>query len=272
MRRFVVVAFGAAAVLVTAACAMIAGLEYPDDARVGIEGGEGSTAASDVVVPTNDALASDGGTSDADAGRTCTGAPLKLDSFADRDAAATDGWVADSNGSEGKIEVTNGQLHVRVPAATTGQNVRRHLAISKPGAKHMCVSFTVTVDKPDDTSAYFGNGDTTFGFIHAAGTDGGSYFHGVMLAQLGLFLYAQRGGANDDNRLVKVPLGTKWNVLMDADYVADRLTIAINDAVETLAPIRPSETPAATIYLGIRNFGPAPEAEAYFDDVVVTAD
>lgn len=268
MRRFVFAVGGA---LVASACAMIAGLDDPAE-LASADAALDANAPGDATGPKEDAPAPDAGTSDADAGRKCTGPILKIDSFADRDAAVADGWGADQNGAEGTIEVTNGQLHVRVPPAVTGQNIRRQLAISKAGAKRICVSFTVTVDKPADTSAYFGNGDTTFGFISARGIDGGSYFHGVMLAQLGLFLYAQRGGANDDNRLVNVPLGTKWNVFMDADYVADRLTIAINDAVETLAPIRPSETPSATLFLGIRNFGPAPEAEAFFDDVVVTAE
>ena len=269
MRRFVV-AVGCG--VVAAACATIAGLDEPGDLVPPAEAGGDTSVPIDAPPPPGDGPTIDAATPDADAGRTCTGTILKVDSFADRLDAATDGWAFDQNGAEGSIEVTGDRLRVRVPPALTGVNVRRQLSISKANVKRMCVSFTVVVDKPDNTTGYSGNGDTTFGFIHAAGVDGGSFFHGVMVAQLGTFLYAQRGGANDDNRLVPVVLGTKWNVFMDADYDKDTLTIAINDKVETLTPIRPSPTPTATFYLGVRNFGPAPEAEAFFDDVVVTTE
>lgn len=266
MRRFVV-AVGCG--VVAAACATIAGLDEPGDPAPSVEAGGGDTNPPIDAPPDGPPI--DAGASDADAGRTCTGTVLIADSFADRLDAAVDGWAYDPNGPEGTIEVSGDRLRVRVPPAVTGVNVRRQLSISKANVKRMCVSFTVVVDKPDNTTGYSGNGDTTFGFIAASG-DGGTFFHGVMLAQLGLFLYAQRGGANDDNRLVPAVLGTKWNVFMNADYEKDTLTIAIDDKVETLAPIRPSLTPNATFFLGIRNFGPAPEAEAFFDDVVVTTE
>jgi hypothetical protein len=248
------------------------GLDDPERVAVTDDGGSDTSTASDGVAPPTDAPAIDAASPDVDAGRTCTGTVLKTDTFDDRLDAATDGWIYDPNGAGGTIEAKNGSLHVIVPATAAGVNVRRQLSITKAGAKRLCASFTVIVEKPDDTAGYSGNGDTTFGFIHAAGTDGGSYFHGVMLAVQGVFFYAQRGGANDENRAVLAPLGMKWNVFMDADYVADVLTIAINDNVETLTLVRPSATPTATFYLGIRTFGPAPEAEAFFDDVVVTAE
>lgn len=269
MRRLAIVV-GCA--LFVSACAVIAGLDAPAELADASDAAVDGARPEDPRAPGDAAPILDAGAGDGDAGRTCTGTVLASDSFEPRDAAASKGWLSDSNGGEGTIEVANGQLHVRVPPATSGQNLRRQLYVTKPGAKRMCASFTVIIDKPDDTSAYFGNGDTTFGFVRARAPDGGANYHGVTLVQPGVALYAERGATTGDERLVSAPIGAKWNVLVDADYVADKVTIAINDKVETFATIRPSEAPEASFFLGIRNFGPAPEAEAFFDDVLVTAD
>jgi hypothetical protein len=135
----------------------------------------------------------------------------------------------------------------------------------------MCVSFTVRVAKPTGTSAYFDGGDTTLGFIHLRGADASTY-EGIGIDARGTIAYVFRDDAGDTVRPLAVPLATKWNVFMDADFVANTITIAINDREEKLSMIRPSDAPAATFSIGIRNLGPVPEAEALFDDVVVTAE
>jgi hypothetical protein len=269
-RSFVVTSVFAA---LAGACAMIAGLDDPGDAPSDTTDAQGDSVQSNDVTST-DAPADGGSPTDAaDAGR-CVGTIMKKDSFEDRDAIATDGWELDSNGSNSLIEITGGRLHAKVEPTTTAQNFRRHLLFGRPNVKRLCVSYTVSIVMPQNTSAYFDSGDTAFGFVQLLGPDGGDNYHGIGVRKVGPNVYVEReGGTNEQIRTVSVPLTTKWNVFMEADYVADTVTIEINGKAEKFSSIRPSPPlPTANVVIGVRNFGPTPEAEAFFDDVVIGID
>jgi hypothetical protein len=255
-----------ACLLGATACAVIAGLDDPSGDLNGADAGDGS-AQSDGA--TNDG-ASDGGSADADAGRRCSGPIIKTDGFEGR-TDATAGWARDFAGDGGLVEISDGGLHVYIPPAGPKVNVRRQLGVEQAAAKRMCVSFTVRISKPQNGSAYLDAGDTTFGFIHAEGADASTY-QGVGIDSRGVIAYVFRDDGGDTRRPMMVPILTKWTVLLDADFVANTMTIAINDREEQVTMIRPAAAPTARFSLGIRNYGPAAEAEAVFDDVVVTAE
>lgn len=273
MRRLVVVV---GAGLVASACAALAGLDDPAALTDDDAGGTTDSGPTSDATGASDAPLTDGGPSaDADAGRSCTGPVLKADSFDDRaDPAA--GWSTSYRGDGGTIAVTNGRLHIYVPPATSGVNVRRQLDVDKSAPKRMCATFTVEIVKPQNTTAFFDSGDTVYGFIGATGTAfdaSPTYYEGIGLQLSGPFAYVFRDNAPDDQQLLAVPIATKWHVYLNADFVANTFTVAINDREATFGLARPTDTPTdATFSLGIRNLGPVPEAEAFFDDVFVTAE
>lgn len=272
MRRPVVV-IGAA--LVVSACAAIVGLEDPASVDAPDASTTGDTGSSADATTASDGSTNDGGATDADAGRSCTGTVLKVDAFDDRADPST-GWEKNYRGDGGVIEVDGDRLHVYVPPATTGVNIRRQLTVTKTTPKRMCATFTVEIVKPQNTSAFFDAGDTVHGFIAVTGTVGDAspaYYEGVGIELQGPFAYVFRDNAADDEQALAVPIATKWNVYLSADFVANTVTLAVNDREATFGMARPSESPTeASFNLGIRNLGPVPEAEAFFDDVVVTAD
>lgn len=271
MRRFAVVV---GAGIVASACAAIVGLSDPADV-VADEAGAGDASGATDATSTNDGSLPDGAAGDADAGRSCTGAVLKTDSFDDRTDAAA-GWERDYRGDAATIQIDNGRLHIYVPPATSGVNIRRQLGVTKSTPQRMCATFTVEITKPQNTSAFFDAGDTVYGFIAVTGTVGDAsptYYEGVGLELGGPFAYVFRDNAQDSTQSLAVPIATKWHVYMNADFVANTVTLAVNDREATLGMARPTNTPTeATFTIGIRNLGPVPEAEAFFDDVVVTAD
>lgn len=259
--------------IAAAACASIAGLDDPTSLEANEAGAVDTSSATDVATA-SDGTSDAGAASDAPAGRTCVGTVLKADAFDNRPDAES-GWSRDFAGDGGLLEIANDRLHVRVPAVTSG-NYRRQLGVTKAGPKRMCVSFNVQVVKPQDTTGYTGGGDTSFGFIHVRSSDGSvSYYQGIGIDPRGLFAYVFRDNATDTRIPLSIPLSTKWNVYMNADFVADQLTIAVNDREATLTMIAPPSTvtpPSATFSIGVRNLGPTPEAEAFYDDVVVVAE
>lgn len=273
MRRYVVVV---GVGLVASACAALAGLDDPEALTDGDAGGSSDGPPTPDGRAASDAPLGDGGPpADADAGRSCTGPVLKTDSFDDRPDPAA-GWSKNYRGDGGAIAINNGRLHIYVPPATSGVNVRRQLNVDKATPKRMCATFTVEIVKPLNTTAFFDSGDTVYGFIGATGTVGDaspSYYEGIGLQLAGPFAYVFRDNAQDTTQVLAVPIATKWNVYLNADFVANNVTIAINDREATFGMARPTDAPTkATFEIGIRNLGPVPEAEAFFDDVVVTAE
>jgi hypothetical protein len=270
VRRVLVVIGG---VVLASACAAIASLDDPTVIDA-IEGGPGDgSVGTDGTAPADSA--SDGGaTSDADAGRSCTGATLKLDDFDDRTDAAA-GWSRNYSGDGGLVEIVGGRLHVRVPPVTSGQSVRRQLDVFKTTPRRMCASFTVQVAQPQNTTAYIDGGDTTFGFIAVSGSVADAsvtYYQGVSIDTTGTFAYVYRDNSFDERPLA-VPITNTWKVYIAADFVANTVTVAVNDREETFSMSRPTASPPeASFTIGIRNKGSAPQAEAYYDDVVVTAE
>lgn len=261
---------------IASACAMIAGLDDPSvDPSDASPGDDGSTPIDGAV---DDGSTDAGPGADADAGRRCTGTPLKSDSFDDRTNDAAAGWAKDYQGDGGVVDIVDGGLHIDLVPATSKVNIHRQLEVTKTGAKRMCVSFSVMVAKPTPAtlSSYFDAGDTTFGFIATEAADA-SMYTGVGIDTQGVIAYVFRDVGGETRRHLALPLGAnpKWRVLVDADFVANQAFVVVNDKEEKLSPIRTVDAggaPTAFFALGIRNLGPTPEAEAYFDDVIVTAD
>lgn len=273
MRRFVVV-IGGSALLVASACAAIVGLDDPG----ALDAADGSTLDVNVssdATGTNDGSTNDASSADADAGRTCTGTVLKTDPFDDRGDPSA-GWERDYRGDGGVIDIDGGRLHVYVPPATSGVNLRRQLSVTKATPKRMCATFTVQVLKPQNTTAFADAGDTVHGFIAARGIVGDAsltYYEGVGIELEGPFAYVFRDNGQHSEQVLAVGIATKWNVYLNADFVANSVTIAINEREATFGMVRPVDSPTeASFSVGIRNLGPVPESEAFFDDVVVTAD
>lgn len=270
MRRFAVVV---AASCVASACAMIAGLDDPTDSAPTDADASDDRSPSN---PTNDAASDDGGSmTDADAGRTCTGTILKVDSFDDRTTDAAAGWTT-SYAEGGTIDISDGGLHVVIPPTTTGMNARRQLEVTKNAPRRMCATLSVHVMKPRDTTAFFDPGNTVYAFFAARGTvnDAGvTFFQGIGIDSRGPYAYVTRAGEGGTESVLSVPINDEWRVYLNADFVANTLTIAVNEKEATFVDVRPTNPlTSATFDFGIRNLGQVPEGEAYFDDVVVTAD
>jgi hypothetical protein len=274
MRRFAVV-IGGAALLVASACAAIVGLDDPAE-LTGADASAADSSPTSDATSANDAPSKDGGpSSDADAGRSCTGTVLKTDPFDDR-ADPSAGWERDYRGDGGIIETKNGRLHVYVDPALPGVNLRRQLAVTKTTPKRMCATFTVEIVKPQNTMAFADAGNTVHGFISVRGKVGDAsptYYEGVGVELEGPFAYVLRDDGPRSEQVLLVPILTKWNVYLNADFVANTVTLAVNDREATFDMVRPVDPPdEASFSIGIRNLGPVPESEAFFDDVVVTAD
>jgi hypothetical protein len=254
---------------------MIAGLDDPGDPDSNDAAPTVDVIGTSDTTPTNDANGDDGG-KDADAGRRCTGTVLKTDSFDDRTDDAAGGWGRNYAGEGGVIEIKNGELHIDVPPSNSGVNLRRQLDVTKDAPQRMCVSFKVRIVKPQNTGAFFDGGDMNFGFIGVVGTVNdaeATYYEGISIIPSGPIAYVYRGASSFEDKPLAVPITSPWNVYLSVDLVADKLTIAVNDAEATFTNVRPTAPPSsATLTLGIRNLGLVPEAEAFYDDVVVTAD
>lgn len=274
MRRSVVVVLGGSALLVASACAAIVGLDDPSE-LTGADASTADTSPTSDAMNGNDASTDGGPAADADAGRSCTGTVLKIDRFDDR-ADPSAGWDKDYRGDGGVIDIDGGRLHVYVPPATSGVNLRRQLAVTKATPKRMCATFTVQIVKPQNTTAFSDAGDTVHGFIAVRGivADASTtYYEGVGIELEGPFAYVFRDNAPRSEQVLAVPIATKWNVYLDADFVANTVRLAINDREATFGMVRPVDAPTeASFSIGIRNLGPVPESEAFFDDVVVTAE
>jgi hypothetical protein len=99
-----------------------------------------------------------------------------------------------------------------------------------------------------------------------------STYTGLRIDGEGLMAYSVREDGGLTKRPLMIPVATKLKVVFDADFVTNEVFIVVNGKEERLTNIHPDASVTAMFALGIRNLGPTPEAEATFDDVLVTAD